>query len=33
MIEWHGWQTIQALVIGAVFTGVIKLFWDSWRDR
>ena len=32
-MKWNGWQTVQALIIGGVFTSIAKIFWDSWKDR
>ncbi len=33
-MKWEGfWQTMTALAIGATFTGIIKLFWTSWKER
>ena len=32
-MKWEGWATIQALIIGGVFTAGAVIFWDWWQSR
>ena len=32
-MKWEGWVTVQALIIGGMFTAMTKIAWDWWKER